>query len=130
MDPEASYMFTHAICRRPGRSVVRGLRASDAGDPDFAAFAREHAAYVDALADAGVAVSVQDPLENYPDSVFVEDPALCVAGAAIILRPGAPSRCQSGSASTSKPSPSLRISKRPSVTARTHRADFFSPPSG
>ncbi len=92
MDPEASYMFTHAICRRPGRSIVRGLRASDAGDPDFGAFAREHAAYVDALADAGVAVSVQDPLESYPDSVFVEDPALCVAGAAIILRPGAPSR--------------------------------------
>ena len=38
MDAEASYRFTHAVCRKPGRSVVRGLRASDAGDPDFDAF--------------------------------------------------------------------------------------------
>ena len=92
MVPEASYTFTHAICRKPGRSVVRGLRASDAGDPDFDAFAREHAAYVEALADAGVAVTLLEPLEAWPDSVFVEDPALCVAGSAILLRPGAPSR--------------------------------------
>ena len=92
MDPEASYMFTHAVCRKPGRSVAHGVRASDAGDPDFDAFSREHAAYVEALADAGVEVALLEPLEAYPDSVFVEDPALCVAGAAIILRPGAPSR--------------------------------------
>ena len=92
MDPKASYTFTHAVCRRPGRSVVRGLRASDAGDPDFDAFSREHAAYVEALADAGVEVTLLEPLEAWPDSVFVEDPALCVAGTAIILRPGAPTR--------------------------------------
>ena len=92
MEPEASYTFTHAICRRPGRNVVRGLRASDGAAPDADAFAREHAAYVEALADAGVAVSVLEPLEAWPDSVFVEDPALCVVGAAIVLRPGAPSR--------------------------------------
>ena len=92
MDPEASYLFTHAICRKPGRSVVRGLRASNAGDPDFDAFSREHAAYVEAVAEAGVEVTLLEPLEAWPDSVFVEDPALCVAGAAIILRPGAPSR--------------------------------------
>ena len=92
MEPEASYTFTHAICRRPGRSVVHGLRAFDGTAPDVEAFAREHAAYVDTLADAGVEVSVLDPLEAWPDSVFVEDPALCVAGSAIILRPGTPSR--------------------------------------
>ena len=92
MKPEASYTFTHAICRRPGRSVIHGLRASDGSAPDVNAFAREHAAYVEALADAGVKVEVLEPLEAWPDSVFVEDPALCVAGAAIILRPGAPSR--------------------------------------
>ena len=92
MDPKASYMFTHAVCRKPGRSVVHGLRASDAGDPDFDAFSREHAAYVEAVAGAGVEVTLLEPLEAWPDSVFVEDPALCVAGATIILRPGAPSR--------------------------------------
>ena len=92
MDPVASYTFTHAVCRKPGRSVVHGLRASDAGNPEFDAFSREHAAYVEALSGAGVEVTLLEPLEAWPDSVFVEDPALCVAGAAIILRPGAPSR--------------------------------------
>ena len=70
MDPETSIRFTHAICREPGRSVVRGLRASDAGDPDFDAFACEHATYVEALADAGVEVTLLEPLEAWPDSVF------------------------------------------------------------
>ena len=90
--PEASYTFTHAICRRPGRSIVHGLRTCDGMAPDVDAFAREHAAYVEALADAGVKAAVLEPLEAWPDSVFVEDPALCVAGSAIILRPGAASR--------------------------------------
>lgn len=91
MEPEASYTFTHAICRRPGRSVVHGLRACDGSAPDVDSFGLEHAAYVEALADVGVEVAVLEPLEAWPDSVFVEDPALCVAGSAILLRPGAPS---------------------------------------
>jgi len=92
MTPGASYTFTHAICRRPGLSVAHGLRDADTGDPSPEAFAREHAAYVAALEATGAEVTVLEPLEAFPDSVFVEDPALCVAGAAILLRPGAPSR--------------------------------------
>ena len=30
-----SFEFTHAITRRPARSVVNGLRAKDRGTPDF-----------------------------------------------------------------------------------------------
>src|SRR6185437_11892837 len=37
-------------------------------------------------------VDVLDPLEAFPDSVFVEDPALVFDNGAILLRPGAPSR--------------------------------------
>ncbi|MDE0191188.1 MAG: dimethylarginine dimethylaminohydrolase [Gammaproteobacteria bacterium] len=37
-------------------------------------------------------MTVLEPLEAFPDSVFLEDVALCVAGIAIILRPGAASR--------------------------------------
>ena len=37
-------------------------------------------------------VETLDPLEAYPDSVFVEDPALVFPEGAILLRPGAPSR--------------------------------------
>jgi dimethylargininase len=53
---------------------------------------REQAAYVRALEEAGVAVETLPPLEAYPDSLFVEDAALVFHGAAIVLRPGAPSR--------------------------------------
>jgi dimethylargininase len=87
-----SVTFTHAICRAPAASVVDGLRAEDRGAPDAGVFRAEHAAYVAALEAAGVAVTVLEPLEAFPDSVFVEDPALILNGVAIVLRPGAPSR--------------------------------------
>jgi dimethylargininase len=53
----------------------------------------EHAAYVAALEEAGVAVTVLEPLEDFPDSVFVEDPALILNGVAIVA---APRRAQPG----------------------------------
>jgi dimethylargininase len=87
-----SVTFTHALCRAPAASVVDGLRAEDRGAPDADVFRAEHAAYVAALEAAGVAVTVLEPLEAFPDSVFVEDPALILNGVAIVLRPGAPSR--------------------------------------
>ena len=87
-----SWRFTHAITRTPADSVAAGLRAVDSGDPSGDAFRAEHAAYVDALRDAGLAVDVLPPLEAFPDSCFVEDPAFCLPEGAILLRPGAPSR--------------------------------------
>lgn len=84
--------FSHAIVRRPADSAVNGLRAVDRGAPDIAALRREHAVYVDTLTRLGLTVDVLDPLEAHPDSVFVEDPALVFPEAAILLRPGAPSR--------------------------------------
>ncbi|MBF9032380.1 dimethylarginine dimethylaminohydrolase [Rhodobacterales bacterium HKCCE3408] len=84
--------FTHAICRRPGADVTGGLRAVDTGAPDPGRFAADHAVYVAALRDAGVDVTVLDPLPGFPDAVFVEDTALCLPRAAILMRPGAPSR--------------------------------------
>ena len=87
-----SYQFTHALCRMPSRSVTDGLRATDHGDPDPLAFAAEHAAYVSALRNAGCAVTLLPADEAFPDSVFIEDPALVLNGVAIVLRPGAPSR--------------------------------------
>ena len=84
--------FTHAIARAPARSVVKGLRAVDTGAPSFEGVVAEHASYVRALEAAGLAVEVLPALEAYPDSIFVEDTALTFPGAAILLRPGAPSR--------------------------------------
>jgi dimethylargininase len=84
--------FTHAIVREPGNSVVDGLRADTTVTPDLARLRTEHAAYVAALRGAGLAVDVLPPLEAFPDSIFVEDPALVFGEGAIVLRPGAPSR--------------------------------------
>jgi dimethylargininase len=84
--------FDSAIVRRPGRSVVNGLRATPGPSPVFEALVAEHEAYIAALRAAGVEVTVLDALEQFPDSMFVEDPALVFSEAAVLLRPGAPSR--------------------------------------
>jgi dimethylargininase len=84
--------FSHAIVRQPGRSVVQGLRENREAAPSFEKISEEHGAYVAALRGAGLEVDVLPPLEAFPDSVFVEDPALVFPEGAILLRPGAPSR--------------------------------------
>ena len=84
--------FTRAIVRAPGASVVRGLRAGGQDDPTYEGVLAEHAAYGTALEASGVAVELLPALEDFPDSVFVEDPALVFSEGAILLRPGAPSR--------------------------------------
>lgn len=89
---DRSYRFTHAITRRPSASIAGGLRAVDTGVPDLGQMLAHHADYVAALRSTGATVMELDPLENYPDSVFVEDTALCLPEIAIVMRPGAPSR--------------------------------------
>jgi dimethylargininase len=84
--------FSHAIARAPGKSVVHGLRDNPDATPSYDGVVAEHGAYVAALRDLGLAVDVLAPLEDYPDSVFVEDPALVFPEGAILLRPGAPTR--------------------------------------
>lgn len=84
--------FTHAITRRPAASIIRGLRAVDIGTPDLALMEAHHAAYVATLRETGATVIELPPLDAYPDSVFVEDTALCLPQGAVVMRPGAPSR--------------------------------------
>ncbi|PQM26199.1 dimethylarginine dimethylaminohydrolase [Sphingopyxis lindanitolerans] len=86
------FAFTHALCRAPAPSAVRGLRAEDGPDPDFAGLAAEHAAYVATLRDLGLSVDVLPPLDDFPDALFTEDVALTFPEGAVLLRPGAPSR--------------------------------------
>jgi len=87
-----AYRFERYLCRAPGDSVVRGLRGTDGDDPDPERFRAEHAAYRAALEAAGGVVEMLPALDDYPDSVFIEDAALCIGDTAIALRPGAPSR--------------------------------------
>lgn len=90
--PGQSFRFTHAILREPADSIVDGLRAVDTGAPDVDLFRAQHAAYRDALEAAGLATTVLGPLQEFPDSVFVEDAALCFPEGAVVMRPGAPTR--------------------------------------
>lgn len=59
-------------------------------DPDLAA--AQHAAYEQALGDAGFEIVRLPYLAEDPDAVFVEDTAILLGGHAVITRPGAASR--------------------------------------
>ncbi|GLS87011.1 NG,NG-dimethylarginine dimethylaminohydrolase protein [Cypionkella aquatica] len=87
-----SYTFSHAITRRPSASIIAGLRAVDTGTPDLAVMQAHHADYIAALRSTGAQVLELDAMEAFPDSVFVEDTALCLPEGAVVMRPGAPSR--------------------------------------
>jgi dimethylargininase len=86
------FTFDSAIVRTPASCVTDGLRAGGHDGPSFDGVAAEHHGYVIALERAGLAVEALPPLEAFPDSVFVEDPAFVLPEGAILLRPGAASR--------------------------------------
>lgn len=85
------FQFAHALVREPAPSVVDGISCAGTA-PDYERLAEEHRAYLAALAAAGMEVELLAPLPDFPDSVFVEDAAFVLPEAAILLRPGAPSR--------------------------------------
>jgi dimethylargininase len=86
-------MFTNAIVRTPGKSIVEGLTESKAlGTPNYEQAIIQHQSYIDILKRCGLDVTVLDPCEVYPDSTFIEDVALITPSCAIITRPGAHSR--------------------------------------
>jgi dimethylargininase len=86
------YQYNSAIVRTPSASVVRGLRSNGCADPDYNELRLEHEAYIAALESLGIEVTVLPELAAFPDSVFVEDPALVFTEGAVLLRSGATSR--------------------------------------
>ncbi len=85
-------MFTRALVRIPGRSLLDGLTTANLGKPKYHKALDQHAAYIEALQGCGLEVDILPPWEEFPDSCFVEDVALLTPHCAIITRPGAPSR--------------------------------------
>ena len=87
-------MFHYAITRRPSRSLINGIsQTPEKGKPDYERAMQQYDQYVALLRQCGLAVTVLEPNEEYPDSVFIEDNALCTPhGVAILSRPGAESR--------------------------------------
>jgi dimethylargininase len=86
------YDYDRAIVRSPCPRAVDGLRADDGPSPSLSGLCAEHEAYVRALEEAGLEVETLPALEDFPDSMFVEDPALVFPEGAILLRSCAPSR--------------------------------------
>ncbi|WP_319404599.1 N(G),N(G)-dimethylarginine dimethylaminohydrolase [uncultured Desulfosarcina sp.] len=84
--------FTHAITRRPGKEMAAGITTSTLGSPDYAKALDQFNAYVKALNQCGLSVTVLDPLDGYPDAHFVEDAAVVTPDLAVITNPGAASR--------------------------------------
>ena len=86
-------MFSNAIVRTPGKSIVEGLTDSkELGTPNYEQAIIQHQSYIDSLKKCGIDVLVLEPCEEYPDSAFLEDVALITPNCAIITRPGAHSR--------------------------------------
>jgi dimethylargininase len=84
-------MRWRALVRPPGRSFARAISSTGAAI-DVALARRQHDLYCRALREADVNVELLPADERFPDSCFMQDPALVITGKAIIARPGAPSR--------------------------------------
>lgn len=82
-------------------AIVRGISATFreaivqhavAAPIDVALARSQHAQYVAALREAGLAITALPPLDAHPDACFVEDCALVAGDTALITRSGAPTR--------------------------------------
>jgi dimethylargininase len=72
--------------------MVHGLSAAMLGRPSYNKALVQHEDYIEALRECGLEVKILPADESFPDSTFVEDPALVTPHCAILTRPGAPSR--------------------------------------
>ena len=85
--------YTNVIVKRPCHALTEGLTSGlYPGKPDYEKALAQHDAYIAALRQCGVEVTVLPADEAYPDSCFVEDPAVVTRSCAVITNPGAPSR--------------------------------------
>ena len=87
-------MFTKAITRKPCRALIDGITTAMFGEgtPDYDLAVKQHDNYVATLRSLGLEVLDLDADERYPDSCFVEDPAVVMPECAIITNPATDSR--------------------------------------
>jgi dimethylargininase len=82
-----------ALVRRPSRRMADGITTHiDRRPADAGLAARQHAAYVDAVARAGWAIREVGPADDLPDCAFVEDTVVMLGDLAVATRPGAAER--------------------------------------
>lgn len=89
-------MFKNVIVRKPCKALINGISTAQFVQPGekpvYENAVLQHAEYVKALEELGAKVLVLDADENFPDSVFMEDPAVVMEGCAVITNPAKDSR--------------------------------------
>ena len=87
-------MFARAITRKPCKALIDGISTGQfcEGTPDYENAVRQHDRYVETLRSLGLDVTDLDADERYPDSCFVEDPAVVMERCAVITNPAKASR--------------------------------------
>jgi dimethylargininase len=82
-----------ALVRRPSSRMAEGITTHiDRVPADGALAARQHAAYVDAVAAAGWTVREVPAADDFPDCAFVEDTVVVFDDLAVVTRSGAAER--------------------------------------
>ncbi len=87
-------MFTKAITRKPCKTLINGISTAQFGEgtPDYELALAQHAQYVKTLESLGLTVTVLEGDDRFPDSCFVEDPAVVMPECAVITNPARESR--------------------------------------
>src|SRR5690242_6547878 len=84
---------TVALVRRPSSRIADGITTHiDRVPVDAGLAARQHEAYVDAVAGAGWTIREVPPADDLPDCAFVEDMVVVLGDLVLVSRPGAAAR--------------------------------------
>ena len=86
-----TYKFTNAIVRKPNKSIHNAL-STQYLHPSYEKILEIHYNYINSIEEAGLNIILLNKLEQYPDSIFVEDPALIFKNNIIVLNPSDVSR--------------------------------------
>jgi len=81
--------FHHAIVRTPCSKIVNGLSNNNLSTPDYKLALKQHEDYITALQSCNLTIDILEADDRFPDSVFVEDTAVCTSKFALISKPGA-----------------------------------------
>ena len=84
--PMMTYKFTNAIVRKPNKSINNALSSHNL-HPSYEKILEIHNNYINSIEEAGLNIILLERLEQYPDSIFVEDPALIFKNNIIVLNP-------------------------------------------
>ena len=85
------YNFKNALVRKPCKNITNAISSNNI-KPNYQKICNEHQQYIDSLISLRINVYILNALEDFPDSIFVEDPAIVFNDNCILLRPGKQSR--------------------------------------